>query len=151
MTVEEATPGGYAEHSVPRDLDWNSSTFTLMTWALEPLEEMARRPEKFDVLVAETSARRLELLTQLMRDAFRFDPRGTNVRSRSRDEIWAQPEEFAERESNLADAARHLRVAVQSGDRARTFRMLSLVKLTCTDCHNAFREGGDKDVGLKNP
>jgi RNA polymerase sigma-70 factor, ECF subfamily len=24
MTVEEATPGGYAERSVPRDLDWNS-------------------------------------------------------------------------------------------------------------------------------
>jgi RNA polymerase sigma-70 factor, ECF subfamily len=24
MTVEEATPSGYAEHSAPRDLDWNS-------------------------------------------------------------------------------------------------------------------------------
>jgi cytochrome c556 len=132
--------------------------FTVIAWTTESLEGAmkslaiaAHENRRFDVREAELYATRLERLAPLIADAFAQDTRLSEVQTRALDEIWERPEKFGQKIEDIAELAGSLRMSLQQGNRDRAFRTVKYLRRTCTECHQEFRKGGDKNVGTKYP
>jgi cytochrome c556 len=132
--------------------------FTVIAWTTESLEAAmkslqvaAHENRPVDVRAAELHASRLERLAPLVADAFAQDTRLDEVQTRALDDIWERPDAFSAKIVDLTEYASAASKALRTGDRNRAYRYVLHLKRTCTECHEEFREGGDKDVGKKYP
>ncbi len=150
LLAEEGT-GAYAFKA-------RRSLFTVIAWTMESLEATvkslgvaAHENRPVDLREAERYATRLERLVPLIADAFAQDTRLSEVQTRALDDIWERPVGFARKIEDMEEFAGAARRALQTGDRSRAYRNVGFLRRTCTECHQEFRKGGDKDVGATYP
>ena len=85
----------------------------------------------------ETHAKRIVEISKEMKTLF---PEGSGgPKTRSKDEIWAQPDAFGKAADNFEAAAAKLMTAVMTKDQATIGAALGATGKTCGGCHKPFR------------
>jgi cytochrome c556 len=84
-------------------------------------------------------ARALHEQSQTIVTVFTQDTRGTDKRTRAKDEIWENWADFEMAANALVEAGAQLVAAAESGDMAQIGEAVKSVGAACGDCHKPFR------------
>jgi cytochrome c556 len=133
--------------------DARRAYFTVLRMTTDPFMPLLERHAPPDLQVAQTSARRLELLASMMAEMFAKDERNAAraVPTRSRPQIWEHPEEFGRAIDAFTAATRALSTSTGSRDPGQLRAQFLKVEYACAKCHEKFRRGGNDNVGTVSP
>ena len=101
---------------------------------------MMRKQTPFDAAVVQKNAQRIRQLAEMLPEAFQYDTRKFQVKTRAKETIWSSQSDFATKADELRKAAGALEDAARSGDEAKAIAAAYVVGKACSACHNAYRE-----------
>jgi len=101
---------------------------------------MMRKQTPFDAAVAQRSAQRVRELAEMLPEAFQYDTRKFQVKTRAKENIWTNQADFASRADELKKAAAAMEDAARSGDKDKTMAAAFVVGKACSGCHDNYRE-----------
>ena len=84
-------------------------------------------------------AKALHEQTKTIATVFKQDTRGTDKRTRAKDEIWDNWTDFEMNANALVEATAQLVAAAESGDMGQIGQAVQAVGGACGDCHKPFR------------
>ena len=84
-------------------------------------------------------ARALHEQSQTVTTVYLQDTRGTDKRTRAKDEIWDNFADFEMAANALVEATAELAAAAESGDMEQIGEAVKTVGAACSDCHQSFR------------
>lgn len=115
--------------------------FKLMGWAFGPMGGMLQNKVPFDAAAAQTSAARIQALSEMISDAFARDTRQfKGTRTGALDSIWSGKAEFAAKANDMNKVAADFVAAAKTGDRGATLKAAGQVGKACGSCHDSFRQ-----------
>jgi cytochrome c556 len=115
------------------------AVFDVQNFAFTPVMAMLKRQVPFNAEEVVTAAKRVEMTSSIIPDAFKVDTRNTNVDTKARDAIWTNMADFKTKAQNLQTAAQNLQQAAMSGDQGATLKAAGMVGKACGSCHDEFR------------
>jgi cytochrome c556 len=101
---------------------------------------MMRNKAPFDAAVAQKSAERVREIAEMLPEAFQFDTRKFQVKTRAKEAIWSNQADFASKADELQKAAVAMEAAAKGGDKAATLQAATTVGKACGACHDNYRE-----------
>jgi cytochrome c556 len=101
---------------------------------------MLRHKTPFDAAVVQTSALRVRELAEMLPEAFQYDTRSFQVKTRARESIWTRPGDFATKADDLRKAALAMEDAARSGDKDKTIAAAVAVGKACSACHDSYKD-----------
>lgn len=131
----QPTPQEQAERAV----DLRQSILKLVASNFGPLRAMGRGDIPVDAELAGKAATRISQLSLMMTDYFAYDTRAFDLETEALPVIWEQPDAFAEKVSNLTQAADAVIAAVATGDADAIQDAAGSVGQNCGSCHDDFR------------
>lgn len=125
--------------------------FNVMAWNVRYLEYTFRDDKTYDPKSMQIVAERLQQLALMIDDAFEMDTRKTDLPVQARDTIWTDRATFRAKAMEMAEEAETLayRASMREPPPGFVARQAKRLILTCTGCHEIFREGGD--IGTQIP
>lgn len=133
--LAQPTPQEQAE----RATELRQSIFKLLGSNFGPLRAMGRGDIPVNADLAEKAATRISQLSLMITDYFAYDTRAFDVETEALPVIWEEPEAFAEKASNLTEAADDILAAVASGDMDAIQDTAGSLGQNCGGCHDDFR------------
>ena len=113
----------------------------VMAWTVGPAGDMATGKAPYDQARAATHAKRLVVLGEMIGEAFARDTSGKELDrdTEARDEIWQNPDDFAEKAAAMVAAAEAYTAATADSEAAAR---KAFVKLggTCKGCHEEYKD-----------
>jgi cytochrome c556 len=114
--------------------------YKLISWQWGPTARMLRPNGAFDAAVAQKSAARIKVLATLIPDAFQADTHKATVKTRAKENIWTNLQDFSSKADDLSKAAAALEDAAKTGDKGATMKAAASVGKACGACHDNYRE-----------
>lgn len=136
-----AQPGQSPEQQAQAAVNNRKSVVRLFNFNMTPINAMARGGE-FDAALVERNAKRIATLATMLPETFAaMDTRSfTNLETGALPVIWENPEAFAQKANDLAEAMNNLATLAAAGNRDEVVRMAGTIGRTyCGGCHQQFR------------
>jgi cytochrome c556 len=127
------------------------AVFSMLEWAFKPSLQMLKRERPWDAQAVILSATRVERLAPMIDDAFLYDTRGSNVKTRALDNVWSEHDLFRDELLRMMRSVKQMKAAAQDNQREAAMIYTAGVAAACTRCHVGFRKNGDEGVGLTYP
>lgn len=128
-----------AQFQKPEDaVKYRQSVMTVQAFHLGRLGAMVSGRVPFDAKVAQDAATVLETVTKLAWVG--YGPETEKAKSRSRPEIWMEPEKFKATQDKLIGEVAKLSAAAKTGSLDQVKATFGGVAGTCKSCHDNFRE-----------
>ncbi len=114
--------------------------FRILSLITQPLNQMLQGRGPVDLMLARVSALRLERLSPMIPEVMYQDTRALSVNTRALDDIWNQMPDFDSKAEELTLAANALDRASEAGDAAATMTAIVRIEMSCTACHDVYRQ-----------
>lgn len=134
--IAQNKPSGQAAQNAVKV---RKALFDVQNFAFSPVMAMLKRQTPFNAQEVVTAAKRVEMTSSIIPEAFTVDTRNTNVETKARDAIWTNMADFKQKAMDLTTAAQNLQQAAASGDQGATMKAAGQVGKACGSCHDEFR------------
>ena len=85
-------------------------------------------------------AKALNESSKMITTVFKLDTRGTDKKTKAKDDIWEKWGDFEQKAQKLVETSGAMVVAAQSGDMGKIGPAMKAMGGACAGCHKAFRK-----------
>jgi cytochrome c556 len=129
------------EEQLQNAIQLRQGLFKVMGYSFAPVGGMLRNKVPFDAAVAQKSAERIEMLSQMIPDLFQADTRAAKgVKTGALEGIWTSKSDFNAKATEMNKAASAFVAAAKTGDKGATLKAAGALGKSCGSCHDTFRQ-----------
>ncbi len=140
LATAAATAQGTASAADPADvIEYRQAVFQVAKNNFGPIADMLKGDIEYDQATVEKNAAVVQMMSTLVGDLF---PEGTDPASGETDalqDIWENPDDFADKVAKFEETSVELVAAADSGDKRQLAAAVKDVGGSCKACHDDFR------------
>ena len=127
-----------AQHKPEAVIHYRQSAMTLIGWNFSTLSAMARGRQDWDGKEFALRAERVAALAPQIQEGFaKGSDKGAETDAKA--EIWANPEDFQGKITDLVNESKALSEVAKTGDEAKTKEQFKKLWGSCKGCHEKYK------------
>ncbi len=127
------------EKQAEKAVEIRQGLFNVQSFAFGPVGAMLKGAP-VDAALVQKEAARVQMTSSMITEVFKLDTRKFQTRTKAKDKVWTDQEDFAKKASDLHEAAVALEAAGKKGDKSGILDAAAKVGNACKACHEEYRE-----------
>jgi cytochrome c556 len=136
--LSAAAMNAIAQHKPDAVIHYRQSAMTLIGWNFSTLSAMVKGKQTWDAKEFALRAERIAQLAPQIQEGFaKGSDKGAETDAKA--DIWANPEDFQSKITDLIDASKALADVAKSGDEAKDKEEFKKLAGACKSCHDKYK------------
>ncbi|MBS0418446.1 MAG: cytochrome c [Proteobacteria bacterium] len=128
------------EKQAEKAVEIRQGLFNVQGFAFGPVGAMLKGAAPVDAALVQKEAARVQMTSSMITEVFKLDTRKFQTRTKAKDKIWTDQQDFAQKANDLHEAAVVLEAAARKGDKSGILDAAGKVGNACKACHDEYRE-----------
>jgi len=128
------------EKQAEKAVEIRQGLFNVQSFAFGPVGAMLKGAAPVDAALVQKEAARVQMTSSMITEVFKLDTRKFQTRTKAKDKVWTDPQDFAKKANDLHEAAVALEAAGKKADKSGILDAAGKVGNACKACHDEYRE-----------
>ena len=128
------------EKQAEKAVEIRQGLFNVQAFAFGPVGAMLKGAAPVDAALVQKEATRVQMTSSMITEVFKLDTRKFQTKTKAKDKVWSDQEDFAKKANDLHEAAVALEAAGKKGDKSGILDAAGKVGNACKACHDEYRE-----------